>query len=156
MSTEITRKEAEAMKDDLKRAYGRLATIKEEMKESLGFVRQTMEVGLTVFAVSWALAKWGGQELTISLIGIPVELGAALIIKGVAFSGLLDGYSSDAHNIGDGLLSVYLAKKGFSMGRAGGTWSQGLGNPNAAGALPAAGGGYGPLSDAEMARAMAS
>ena len=70
--------------------------------------------------------------------------------------GTVDLAHGDAHNIGDGLLSVYLAKKGFSMGRAGGTWSQGLGNPNAAGALPAAGGGYGPLSDAEMARAMAS
>lgn len=152
-----SRKDFEELKDNLKRAGSRLASIKEEMKESLGYVRQTFEVGVTVFGVSWALGKWGGKELSVTVLGVPVELGAALILKGVAFSGLLGEYASDAHNIGDGALSVYLAKKGFSIGREGGTWSQGTASGAAPAQLPQHAGGYtpAPLTPEQMAAAMA-
>lgn len=151
--SDVSRKEFEEMKKDLGSAYRRLGNIKEEMKESLGYVRQTMEIGLTAFAVSWALAKWGGAECSVTLVGVPVELGGALVLKGIAFSGLLDGYAGDAHNIGDGLLSVYLTKKGLQMGSK----SAGRGgNISVAGAVPQLGTGVYGQTDAQLAQAMAA
>ena len=149
---EYTKKDVEELKENGKRLMARLSSLKEEAKEALGYVRQTFEVGITVFGVSWALGKWGGKELSVTVVGVPVELGGALILKGVAFSGLLGEYTSDAHNLGDGMLSVYLAKKGFSIGRGGGEWSQGT----VAGALPQHT-GYTPptLTPEQMAAAMA-
>ena len=122
--SDISKREYEEVKKDLGSALKRMANIKEEMKESLGYVRQTMEIGLTAFAASWALARWGTNG-EVHLMGIPVELRGALVLKGVAFSGLLDGYSGDAHSIGDGLLAVYLVKKGLAMGSAKGTSASG-------------------------------
>lgn len=154
---DVTRREAEELKKDLTSAYRRLSTIKEEMKESLGYVRQSMEVGLTSFASAYALAKWGGPECSVTVVGVPVELGGALVLKGVAFSGLLDSYSGDAHNIADGLLAVYLVKKGFQMGARGDSKA----NPPrqgviAVGAIGPGAGAPGPMSDADLARAMAA
>lgn len=158
MATEVTRREAEELKKSLTSAYRNLSNIKNEMKESLAYARQTMEVGLTSFAVSWALAKWGGPACEVTLIGVPVELGGALVLKAVAFSGLLDGYAGDAHNIGDGMLGVYLVKKGFQMGARGDKNANPArtGTINVAGALPAAPTHYAGLSDADLARAMAA
>jgi hypothetical protein len=85
------------------------------------------------------------------MVGVPVELGAALILKGVAFTGLLDEYSADAHNLGDGLLGVYLVKKGFELGTP--TTSAGS---LAVGALPAGNPLAQQMADAELARAMAA
>jgi len=151
--SEVSKREFEELKKDLGSAARRLSNIKEEMKESLGYVRQTMEVGLTSFAISWALAKWGGPECSVTLVGVPVELGAALLVKGIAFSGLLDGYASDAHNIGDGLLSVYLTKKGLQMGAKSAGRS---GTMSVSGAAPQLGMGAYGQTDADLARAMAT
>ena len=149
---DISRKEIEDLKTQAASAYRRLANIKEEMKESMGYVRQTMEVGLTSFAAAYALARWGTNG-NVSFVGVPVELGGALILKGVAFTGLLGPYGGDAHNIGDGLLSVYLVKKGFQMGAPQGNLTvSGASYPPAA--LPY--GGHAPYTDAQMAAAMAS
>lgn len=150
--SDVSRKEYEGMRDDLKSAYRRLSNIKEEMRETMHYVRQTMEVGLTSFALSWAFAKWGGPECSITFIGVPVDLGGAVLLKGLAFSTLLGGYSGDAHAIGDGMLAVYLTKKGLSMGAK----SAGRGgNLSVAGALPAAN-SYGGQTDAQLAAAMAA
>jgi hypothetical protein len=70
----------------------------------------------------------------------------------VAFSGLLDGYSGDAHSIGDGLLAVYLVKKGLAMGSKSGTSASG-GASYAQ--LPQHATGGAPLSDAQLAAQMA-
>jgi len=150
--SDVSRKEFEGMKGDLQSAYRRLSNIKEEMKETMHYVRQTMEVGLTSFALAWALAKWGGAECSVSVIGVPVDLGGAVLLKGLAFSTLLGNYSGDAHAIGDGMLAVYLTKKGLGMGAK----SAGRGgNLSVAGALPAAN-GYGGQTDAQLAAAMAA
>lgn len=147
---DVTRKEVEDLKTRAANAYRQLSNMKEEMKESLGYVRQTMEIGLTSFAVAYALARWGTNG-NVSVMGVPVELGGALVLKAVAFTGLLDSYSGDAHNIGDGLLSVYLVKKGFQMGAP-------KGNLTVSGASHAAlpYGGAAPYSDAQMMAAMAA
>lgn len=158
MANEVTRREAEELKKSLTNAYRNLSNIKNEMRESLGYVRQTMEIGLTAFAVSWALAKWGGVECSVSFVGVPVELGGALILKGIAFSGLLDSYGGDAHNIGDGMLSVYLVKKGLQMGARSDAKASPArqGNLSVAGALPQHTGSAYPMTDAQLAAAMAS
>lgn len=154
--SDISRKEYEELKKDLGSAYRRLGNIKDEMKETMHYVRQTMEVSLTSFALSWALGKWGGPECSITFVGIPVDLGAAVVLKGLAFSTVLGSYSGDAHAIGDGMLAVYLTKKGLSMGSK----SAGRGGSlSVAGALPAANGysgSYGGQTDADLARAMAA
>lgn len=149
---DVSRKEVEELKSQAASAFRRLANMKEEMKESLGYVRQTMEVGLTSFAVAYALARWGTNG-NVSVMGVPVELGGALVLKALAFTGLLDSYSGDAHNIGDGMLSVYLVKKAFQMGAPQGNLS--VSGASHYGALPQ--GGYSaPYSDAQMAAAMAA
>jgi hypothetical protein len=150
--SEISRKEFEEYREGFNRAVKRLSNVKEEMKISMGYIKQTMEVGLASFGMAWALARWGGPSKTISVIGIPVELGAALVLKGVGFTGLLDEYSADAHNLGDGLLSVYLVKKGFELGQP----STAASGSMAVGALPAGNPLAQSMADAELARAMAA
>lgn len=150
--SEISRKEFEEYKEGFQRAVKRLSNVKEEMKVSMAFIKQTMEVGIASFGMAWALARWGGAGKTITLVGIPVELGGALVLKAVAFTGLLDEYSADAHNLGDGLLSVYLVKKGFELGQP----STASAGSMAVGALPAGNPLAQAMNDADLARAMAA
>jgi hypothetical protein len=57
MSAEISRREFEEYKGAAERAVKRLSSMKTEMKVSLGFIKQTMEVGLASFGIAWALAR---------------------------------------------------------------------------------------------------
>lgn len=152
---EISKRELDEIKEKGMRLHKRLASMKEEMKESLAYVRQSVEVGVASFGSAWALAKWGGPEMQVTFVGMPVELLGSVLLHGVGFAGVLDGYAEDAHNIADGLLSTFLVKKGLQMGGLK-TSTQGyvVSGSTVAGALPA-GSKLGPLTPAEMAAAIA-
>lgn len=150
---EISRKELEEYKTAAERAVNRLKNVQLDMKEAMAAIKQTMEVSIASFGMAYVLARWGGPGASISVVGVPVELGVALVLKVVGFTGILDEYSSDAHNIGDGLLSVYLVKKGFQLGAPEGKPTT-LAGSMAVGALPPH--MHSGISDAELARAMAA
>jgi hypothetical protein len=118
----------------------RLTSIKEKASETMGQVLQTAEVGAAAAGFAWANgrygalnAKAGNYDPEIDVLGVPADVGAAVVLHGLAFTGLLGKHKEHAHNIGDGALSSYLCRIGMRMGlQAKSTAGQPKTVPNAA------------------------
>lgn len=151
---EISRNELENLKESAQRAMSRLQNIKQAASEQMRYVKQSIEIGVAAFGTSWALGRWGGPELAVSVVGVPVELLGFVLLHGAGYTGVLGSYGEDAHNLGDGMVAAWLCKKGLLMGSGKNTLTvSGYGAPQQ---LPAGNPGFSPMTEAERARAMAS
>jgi hypothetical protein len=73
---------------------------------------QTLAVSAGAFGFS-ALAGWAGS---VDVLGIPVDLGAGLLLNIAAYVGLGGSMSKNLHDLGDGALAAYVAKLGANVG----------------------------------------
>jgi hypothetical protein len=118
MSSAAAMNKAASMIETMKR---RIGSVKEKAEEMTGVVLQTVEVGGTAFAMSYANERFGktvvglGGELQVA--GMPVDLGAAVALKGLAFFGAMGKNSHHAQSVGDGLLACYATRIGGKLGR---------------------------------------
>lgn len=90
------------MKNQVKR-------VKEKADKTVQQVVRTGELGGTAFAFGIVNGRWQSPEL----LGVPVDLGTALLAHGAAFMGIAEEH---LHNIGDGALASYLTALGQGVG----------------------------------------
>lgn len=147
----VERSEYESMVEKGQKAYSKLRSVGERVKEQMAHVRQTLEVNAAAFGVSWAVGRWG-DEKGWSLWGVPVELGAGVVLQGLGYAGVLGAYKEDAHNLGDGAFAAFVGRKGLELGRkaASDAPAKKSAPRAAAGALGQGAYSGGPLSDAAL------
>lgn len=101
----------------VERAKKQLARIQVSAKATMGMVMQSVEVSGAAFGMAYANQRWGKGEF--KLFGMPADLLAGVGIHAVALLG--DGlgeYSDHAHNVADGVIAGYAARKGAEIGTA--------------------------------------
>lgn len=94
----------------LQKRIGKFKHAAEEMTEK--FVR-TLEVGAAALGTGVVQGR-GGVEV----MGVPVELGAALGLNLAGYFGVAGKHSGHLNNLGDGALAGYLAQVGRGIGVA--------------------------------------
>lgn len=72
----------------------------------------TAEVGASSFALGLIQGRYGGVEI----VGVPLDLTAAIAFHGLAFVGVGGKLSGHLHSFGDGALATYLATLGRGAG----------------------------------------
>ncbi len=70
------------------------------------------EVGASAFALGLVQGRYGGVEI----VGVPLDLSAAIVMHGLAFVGVGGKLSGHLHSFGDGALATYLATLGRGAG----------------------------------------
>jgi hypothetical protein len=75
--------------------------------------RQALAVGASAFAFGLARGRWGGVEIG----GVPIDLGAGVLLHLLGLSGVAGSGSDDLHNLAEGALATYFATWGASLGK---------------------------------------
>lgn len=101
----------------------RVESVKEKAEETMGQVLQTGEIALAAGGFAYANGRYGnlkGSNPTpeIDVMGVPADVGAAVVLHGMGFAGALGKYKEHAHNLGDGALASYLTRVGLRLGAA--------------------------------------
>lgn len=99
----------------------RLAKIREQSTEAVGQILQTAEIAGAAGGFSWANARYGTQDpktgdIAKTLMGMPIDLGSAVVLHGLSFAGMLGRHKEHGHNLGDGALASYVCRVGTRMG----------------------------------------
>ena len=133
MSSAAAMNKAASMIETMKK---RIGSVKEKAEETAGVVLQTVEVAGACFGMSYANERYGktvvGTGGEIQVAGMPVDLGAAVVLKGLSFFGALGKHAHHGQSVGDGLLACYASRIGGKLGRnaktkGGGRTTAGLG-----------------------------
>ena len=101
----------------------RVDGIKEKAEETMGQVLQTAEIAAAAGGFAYANGRFGNMVKghatpEITVIGVPADVGAAVVLHGMGFAGALGKYKEHAHNLGDGALASFLVRTGLTMGAA--------------------------------------
>lgn len=109
---QISLKSLEGLANKYDSARKRVAKIKEETQETVMTVVRTVEVAGAGFAFGVANGRYASPEV----VGVPVDLGAAIVLHGLGF--FLDrDVGVHLHNVGDGALTSYTTALGFGVGK---------------------------------------
>lgn len=123
------------------RAQKRLQGASKKADQVVEQVVHTSEVGAAAFIAGVVQGRTGGIEV----LGVPLDLGLAASLHGLAFLGIGGKMASHLHGFGDGFLAAFLATTGRGVGA---TMREKAGKPAATtkglpqgygGALPSAG-----------------
>ncbi len=103
----------------------RVDNIKEKAEETMGQVLQTAEIAAAAGGFAYANGRMGDMhkghatpEIVIPGVGLPADLGTAVVLHGLAFAGAAGKHKEHAHNLGDGALASFLVRMGLTMGAA--------------------------------------
>jgi hypothetical protein len=77
--------------------------------------QQTVQTAL-ISGASFGFGVLGGHQGAVDVLGVPVDLGAGIIIHLGALAGLAGRWDKAAHDIGDGALAAYFARLGARVG----------------------------------------
>ncbi len=99
----------------------RVDGIKEKAEETMGQVLQTAEIAAGAGGFAYLNARMGdikngNPTPELSVMGLPADLGTAVALHGLAFSGSLGKHKEHAHNLGDGALASYITRVGLRLG----------------------------------------
>ncbi len=101
----------------VERAQLTMAKIREKAESAIATGIQIAEVSGTSFAFGYANGRWG-ENGELAFGGVPVDLGAAVVLHGVAFLGGLGKYAEHGHNLGTGALAACGYRTGAQIGAA--------------------------------------
>ena len=105
----------EQFKHKAARAESAMMKIRQKAEGMIGTGVQMTEVGAAAFAFGYANGRWGENgELTVA--GLPVDLGAAVVLHGVALFGGLGKYTEHGHNLGNGALAAVAYRTAMQIG----------------------------------------
>src|SRR5271169_308487 len=110
-----------AIARELDRSKGWIASKKEKEQAMLRTGLNFGEVGAGALGFSYLNARYGNDPsgTYYQLMGVPVDLAAAVLLHGLAFFGLAGGYEEDMHMLGTGAIASYLARLGGQLGKQG-------------------------------------
>ncbi len=111
----FTVKSVAQAKEMWERAQGKMERLREQAESAIGTGIQMAEVSGAAFGFGYANGRWGENgELAIG--GVPVDLGAAVVLHGTAFLGGFGKYSEHGHNLGTGALAACAYRTGAQIG----------------------------------------
>ncbi len=90
----------------------RLGAHRDKADKAVEVLVSAAEVGGASFSLGLIQGRYGGVEI----VGVPLDLGAAIVLHGLAFIGVGGKLSHHLHNFGDGALATYLATLGRGAG----------------------------------------
>ena len=103
---------------------------------------QYAESGGACFGWSYANGRWGkgGLDSELTFVGVPLDVGAAVLLGGLSFFGGFGRFAEHGHNLAGGSLNSFLARTGSRLGRTAagadatakhtaGAWQLGQGAP---------------------------
>jgi hypothetical protein len=115
MSVAQARELADSAENKYKTIERAMLKLREKAEGAIGTGIQVAEVSGSAFAWGYANGRWGENgELTLG--GMPVDLGVAVALHGVAFLGGLGKYAEHGHNLGTGALAACAYRTGSMMG----------------------------------------
>jgi hypothetical protein len=140
-----------------------VAQIKERAAETMGVAVGALEVSAASFGFGYARGRMAKTDGTFTIMGVPPDLLAGVVLHGLGFLGAFDKYSEHAHNLGNGALAAFLTTKGVQFGVEARSADNALTKPVVGGItypavgqvnMPAIGAGA-RMSDADLAREIA-
>lgn len=118
----LTRDQLSSVQRTVQAAQARVRSIRERKDEMVGAAVSAAIVGGVSFGLGWTRGRFG----EVAIVGVPVDIGAAAVLHGVAFLDPASKYAEHLHSAGNGALAVYLTTVGARIGdemrkKAGGT-----------------------------------
>lgn len=108
---QVSLKALETMEQKAKSAKAMVQRVKLEAEHTVMAVVGGIETFGTAFSMGVINGRWGNPEI----LGIPVDLGAGLVLHGIGF--LVDEGGDHLHNLGNGALCSYFSALGVGVGR---------------------------------------
>lgn len=112
MALKVSRREIGGWKNKAMLARKRLQSASKKADKVVEQVVHTAEVGSAAFIAGVVQGRTGGVEI----LGVPLDLGLAAGLHGLAFLGIGGKMSSHLHGFGDGFLAAFLATTGRGVG----------------------------------------
>ncbi len=108
----LSREQLQQVKSTVERARAQMSRAREKTEEVVGEAIRAAETGAAAFGLGWVRGRFG----EVSVLGVPVDVGAAAVLHGVAFLGGAGKYREHVHALGNGALAVYLTTVGAKVG----------------------------------------
>lgn len=108
----LSREQLQQVKSTVERARATMSRAREKTEEVVGSAIGAAETGAAAFGLGWVRGRFG----EVSVLGVPVDIGAAAVLHGVAFLGGAGKYREHVHALGNGALAVYLTTVGAKVG----------------------------------------
>lgn len=154
MAANISRAQLEKLRNRYQSMQARVKNLREKANETVGQLIQTTEVSVAAFGLGLINGRFVDKETGepgVEILGVPLDLGAAVVLHGIAFVGG-GKYSEHMHNLGDGALAAYLTTMGVGVGTRMRQKNEGALMPGGGGgALPTGGASGTSLSNSELA-----
>lgn len=121
MAMKITKAQLDKMQSRYNAMANRVKKVRKEAESVAETVVQTMEIGITAFGMGMVNGRFVNDEgeRGIQVLGVPIDLGGAVVLHGLGFfmpSGGKRSWAKDLHNLGDGMLASYLTVTGIGLG----------------------------------------
>jgi hypothetical protein len=113
----LTAAKAAHAADMLKRARSQMEKVKETTEEAVSDTLMIAETGGTAFSLAYANERWG-EHGELRVLGMPIDLGIATALSGLALMGGLGKYKEHGRNVGAGALATYACRVGSEKGRS--------------------------------------
>lgn len=110
-SFSLSKAQMSQMRDKAERMIARAKAISEKSEEAVGQVIQSTEIVGAAFAAGAVKGRFGNVEV----MGVPADLGVAVLGHGLAFMGG-GKYKEHLHNLADGVLASYMTTLGAGIG----------------------------------------
>ncbi len=117
MATKIGGREIMKLRDHYAGLSRRMESVKKKGESVVGELVCAAEVSASAFAFGAVQGKYG----PVSVLGVPADLGAALVLHLAGFAGVAGKASEHLHAFGDGALASFF----FTLGRGvGANWKR--------------------------------
>ena len=100
----------------IQRAKAQMAKVRETTEEAIGDGLLAVEAGATAFGLGYANMRWGGEHGEMRVLGMPVDLGVATALGGLAAIGGFGKYREHGRNVGVGALALFAGRMGSEAG----------------------------------------
>src|SRR5574343_891916 len=112
MPLKISHGDLVRLKDQTTKLQARLKTVSAKSKGTVEALVRTAEVGSAAFALGAMQGRFG----SVSVVGVPAELGAAIGLHALGAFGVGGEAAKHLHSFGDGALASYLSTLGRGVG----------------------------------------
>jgi hypothetical protein len=99
----------------VQRAKAQMAKVRETTEEAIGDGLLAVETSATAYGLAYANMRWG-EHGEMRVLGMPVDLGVATALGGLAALGGFGKYKEHGRNIGVGALALFAGRMGAEAG----------------------------------------
>jgi len=111
------REMVEQLRHKAERAESMAMKFRKRAQGWIGTTVRVTEVSGAAMAFGYAHGRWG-ENGELAVAGLPVDIGAAVLLHGAALFGGLGAYAEHGHNLGNGALAAYAYRTGAQIGAA--------------------------------------